>query len=165
MSFGYLTQQRNLASVDIRDFGASPGASGTVNSAAYSNAVTALGSTGGLISSGPGTYLFNANTIYPLVYCRGAGKGATVWKLANNQNSDLFSAQTNLINLAAGGGSGPTGTLYDFGFADMTLDGNKANQSAGPSWCLRFYGFSYIFQNIIVRNGYSGGIQSDWSGF
>src|SRR6266704_4486316 len=114
MSFGYLTQQRNLASVDIRDFGASPGASGTVNSAAYSNAVTALGSTGGLISSGPGTYLFNANAIYPFIYCRGAGKGATVWKLANNQNTDLFSAQTNLINLAGSSSGRGSGTLFNF---------------------------------------------------
>ena len=163
MSFGYLTQQRNLVSVDIRDFGASPGATGTINSAAYSSAITTLGSAGGLISSGPGTYLFNANTIYPFIYCRGAGKGATVWKLANNQNTDLFSAQTNLIDLTAASSPG-AGTLYNFGFANMTLDGNKANQSGGPSYPLRFYGYSYIMQNLEIRNGYSGNVLSDWNG-
>src|SRR2546425_409523 len=90
---------------------------------------------------------------------------ADVGKLitVNGANTDLFSAQTSLINVAATGGTGIAGTLYNFGVYDMTLDGNRANQTAGPSYPLRFYGYSYIMQNLIVRNGYNGNVLSDYN--
>src|SRR5262249_33422711 len=33
-----------------------------------------------------------------------------------------------------------------------------------PSYCLRQYGFGFILLNVRMRNGYSGGILSDWNG-
>lgn len=148
---------------DIRDFGGLPGASGTVNSAAYSNAQTALGSAGGVMYFGPGTYQLNANTLLANIYHVGEGVNATLVQLANGQNADLFSAQVSSINPAAASGTGIKGTLANFGFKDMTIDGNKANQS-GTSYPLRFYGYAYRLENVVVRYGLSGGIYSDWNG-
>jgi hypothetical protein len=111
-----------------------------------------------------GTYLTGTQTLYANVHLRGAGILATVLKLKNGANADLLSAQTNLINLSAAAHSGSTGTLANYGIYDMTLDGNQANQSGGPSWCIRMYGYNGRFENLDIRNGYSGGVQSDWNG-
>src|SRR5207248_3117499 len=100
--------------------------------------------------------------VYANVIDMGAGIGATTIKLKNGANTDLFSGQTGSINPAASFASGSDGSLHDFGFMNLTLDGNYSGQSGGPSWVLRFYGYGYTLQNVCIRNGYSGGILSDW---
>lgn len=129
--------------------------------AAASSAASSAG--GGTVFLPPGTYISGNQTLYAHVFFVGAGKTATTIKLKNGANTDLFSAQTGSISLSASFGSGSQGTLYDFGFMNLTLDGNKANQTGGPSYPLRFYGYSYILENIEVKNGYSGSIISDWN--
>ncbi len=148
--------------VNVKNYGVT-GDGVTDDTLAIAAANAAVATTGGVLFFPPGTYLTGPQTINAKVSYVGAGKGATVIKLKNGANTDLFSAQVASINLSAAFGVGPQGTLYNFSFQDMTLDGNKANQTAGPSYCLRFYGYSYILQNIEVRNGYSGNILSDWN--
>src|SRR6266705_6322758 len=89
--------------------------------------------------------------------------GGTI-KLKNGANTDLFSAQTGSINLSAAFGSGPVGTLSNFSIKNGTLDGNKANQTGGPSYPLRFYGYKFTLRDLEIINGYSGAALIDWNG-
>src|SRR6266704_2419119 len=89
--------------------------------------------------------------------------GGTI-KLKNGANTDLFSAQTGSINLSAAFGSGSVGTLSNFSIKNGTLDGNKANQTGGPSYPLRFYGYKFTLRDLEIINGYSGAALIDWNG-
>lgn len=133
--------------------------------AAARSAANAAG--GGLVFYPPGIYLTGILTLYSNVHDVGAGIEATTLKLKNGANSDLFSGQTNLINLAAAynsSGSGVDTGLSNFSIENMTIDGNLANQTAGPSYPIRFYGYNFRLVNLIVKNGYTGGILTDWNG-
>jgi hypothetical protein len=155
-----------LPFLNIRDFGGI-GDNATDNTTPIFNARAAARAMGGAcICYGPGTFLSGNQDISndAGIYHVGSGKKATIVKLKNGANTDLFSAQTSLIDLTGASSGRSSGTLYNFGFANMTLDGNKANQSSGPSYPLRFYGYSYILENVEIRNGYSGNWISDWGG-
>src|SRR6266702_2694851 len=158
-----LTVQRNILYFNVKDYGAT-GNGTTDDSAALSAANTAAAVNGGDVYLPPGTYLTGNQTINAKVHWRGSGIESTIIKLKNSANTDLFSAQTGSINLSQTINTGSAGSVYNFGFYDLTLDGNKANQSSGTSYPLRFYAYGYILQNIRVRNGYTGGILSDWNG-
>jgi hypothetical protein len=157
-----LVQQRNLLAYNVKDFGAV--GDGSHDDTAAITAAMSAASSGGEVHFPGGTYITTTQTLLAKVHLRGAGIEATIIKLKNGANADLFSAQTGSINLSAAFGVGSAGTLYNFGLYDMTLDGNKANQTSGTSYPLRFYGYGYILQNLRVRNGRSGGILSDWNG-
>lgn len=130
--------------------------------AAARSAANAAG--GGTVWYPAGTYLSGNQTLYTNVIDRGAGAGATVIMLKAGANTDLFSAQTSSINLSAAINTGIVGTLYNFGMYNLTLDGNLANQTSGPSYPLRFYGYKFTLSDVIIRQGYSGGMLSDWNG-
>ncbi len=153
--------------IDVcRDMGALPDGV-TDCSAAINNAINAASTRfgAGTVYFPPGTYLCKSTiTLKSQVHLRGSGIEATIIKLANGVNVDLMSADTNLINLAAASGASDTGGIYNWSLIDLTLDGNRANQSSGTSYCLRFYGFGFIIHDVRVRNGYSGGVLSDWNG-
>lgn len=148
---------------NVKQYGA-VGDGSTDDTTAISNANTAVAATGGTLYFPPGTYITTTQTLNAKVHWRGSGIESTIIKLKNGTNADLLSAQTGSINLSASFGSGSAGSLYNFGIYDLTLDGNKANQSSGTSYPLRFYGYGYILQNLRVKNGRSGGILSDWNG-
>ncbi len=118
---------------------------------------------GGYLFLPPGVYLTTPQSLFNNVVFVGNGRNNTTIQLINGSNGDLFSGQINQINLSAASGVGPIGTLFNFGFMHLTLDGNLANQS-GTSYPLRFYGYSYILHDVIIKNGLSGGILSDWNG-
>ncbi len=118
---------------------------------------------GGAVFYPPGTYISGNQTLYAKVHDIGSGIDTTTIKLKNGSNSDLFSGQVSSINIGGSFGVGPIGNLFNFSIRDMTLDGNKANQSSGPSYPLRFYAYGYILQNLVVKNGYSGGMLVDWN--
>lgn len=156
--------QRYLNEYNVRDFGADP-TGATDSTSAITNAINAASAAGGGIVFFPaGTYLSGNQTIASYVTIAGAGVGATTIKLKNSANTDLFSAYTSSINLAGSNGTGSTTGVVFFGFKNLTLDGNKANQSSGPSWPIRCYGYGHILEHVEVRSGYSGNIQMDWNG-
>lgn len=132
------------------------------------NAITAANQAasvnGGILYFPPGTYITTAQTLYPNVYIVGCGPAVSTLKLKAATNADLLSAQTSSISLSASLASGSAGTLSNFGIANMTLDGNKANQSSGTSYCLRFYGYNFRLTNVSIQNGFSGGVLCDWNG-
>ena len=130
--------------------------------AAAMNAANNAG--GGTVFVPAGTLITGNQTLYSNVHLLGAGIGATTIKLKNGANADLFSAYTSSINLGGAFGAGSTTGISSWSIQNMTLDGNRANQSSGTSYPLRFYGYGYILHNMRVINGYSGGILCDWRG-
>jgi hypothetical protein len=149
---------------NVVQYGADP--TGTIDSTTFiANARSAANAAGGGTVFWPaGTYLTNNQPVYASVLDLGAGPNVTFVKLINGANTDLFSGQTGSINLSASYGTGSAGTLYEFGWANMTLDGNKANQSSGTSYPIRVYGYGWTLHNVRIKNGYSGGVLSDWNG-
>jgi len=134
----------------------------TAGLAAAMSAANSAG--GGTVFVPAGTLITGNQTLYSNVHLLGAGIEATIIKLKNSTNADLLSASTGSINLSASFGSGSAGGIANWSIQNLTLDGNKANQSSGTCWGLRIYGYGYILQNVRVRNGRTGGILSDWNG-
>lgn len=161
---GYLTVQRNLLYYNVRDFEAQ-GNGTNDDTTPIANAIAAASAAGGGVVFFPaGTYISTTQTLLSNVFLYGAGPSATIIKLKNTTNADLFSAQTSSINLSAASASGIVGTLSSFGILSMTLDGNKANQASGPSYPLRCYGYQFILRDLEIKNGFSGGALLDWNG-
>jgi hypothetical protein len=148
--------------INVKQYGAA-GDGITDDTAAITSALSAA-SGGGAIFFPTGTYLTGNQTLATDVHLIGAGIEATIIKLKNGANTDLFSANTSLINLSSSFGGGNTGGVYGWSIEHMTLDGNKANQSSGTSYILRFYGYSFFLNDLNMRNGYSGGVLCDWNG-
>ncbi len=149
--------------INVKSFGAQ-GDGSTDDTAALASALAQAAITGGIVYFPSGTYISGPQSLYAHVYCIGAGVGASIIQLKSGSNADLFSGQTSYINLAAAAGSGPVGNLYQFGFSNLTLDGNEAGQTSGPCYPLRFYGYTWRLQDIEILHGYSGNGLCDWNG-
>lgn len=150
--------------INVKQYGA-VGDGVTDDTTAITNALNAANSVGGgSVFFSAGTYISGNQTLSNIVRVCGPGPSLATIKLKNGANTDLFSANTANINLSGAFGTGPTTGVKGngWGFSGITLDGNKANQSGGPSWVLRYYGYGEIFDDVIIQNGYSGGVQRDW---
>lgn len=123
-------------------WGASASGSGA-DFVAIDAAVTASErTTGGIVVLGKGTYLAN-NSLTPGsgVAIRGMGMGRTTLKLADGADVNIFAA---------------TG-ISNFTLSDLTLDGNKANQSAGNG--IDFSGATNcVFRNVEFKNMFGNGL-------
>lgn len=160
-----LTQQTNRYVFNPADYGFVDPTGVADSSTAIATAMNLANvAGGGCVKLGQGTFISGNQPCYPKVYVDGAGPDATTVKLKNGANTDLFSAQTGSINIGAANGTSGAGTLFNFGLSNLTLDGNKANQTGGPSYPLRYYGYAPYLQNLVIKNGFSGGLQSDWNG-
>ena len=139
------------------------------DTAAITGAISAASvNGGGLVQLGPRPYICQTLTLVSNVFVHGCGVDVTILQLKTGANADLINGgATNLgyINVTNQTlGNGNTGGVANWGLANLTLDGNKANQSAGPSYPLRIYGLNYQLNNILIRNGYTGGAVLDWNG-
>lgn len=150
---------------------ASYGAAGdgvTDNTIPLQQAISAANAAGGgAVYLGAGNFLTGSLTLYSNVHLYGDGIGATTLTLKAGTNGHLLwggAANDALIAPSAASGSGSTGGLFNWGLHDLTLDGNKANQTAGPSFPLHLYGYGFTLDNVRIRNGYSGGYLTDWNG-
>ncbi|HET8905474.1 MAG TPA: glycosyl hydrolase family 28-related protein [Ktedonobacterales bacterium] len=148
---------------NVKSYGAK-GDGTTDDTTPIANARAAAAVTGGRVYYPPGTYISGPQTIYNNVIDEGDGPESTVIKLKNGANADLFSANAANINLSAAAGTSSNTAVSHFGFRNITLDGNYANQTIGPCYPIRVYGYGFLFQNLWVRNGYSGGILTDYNG-
>jgi len=148
---------------NVKQYGAL-GDGSTDDTTAIAAAMSAASGSGGIVFFPPGIYVSGNQTLLAKVSLRGAGITATTLRLKAGANTDLLSAQTSSINLSATLNSGTAGTLLTFAIEDMTLDGNKANQTSGTSYPLRFYGYNFILRDLEVLNGYTGGALIDWNG-
>lgn len=154
-----------LLTFNVKDYGAT-GNGTSDDTAAITAAQTAANAAGGgIVYFPPGTFISGPQTIQNNVWWQGAGTNASRIKLKAGANADLLSAYTSSINLvAAAPFSGPGVGVSRWGIKDLTLDGNYTNQSGGPSWCIRVYGYAFQLQNVVICNGYTGGMQCDWRG-
>ena len=165
-----LDSLRGALSFNVKMFGAA-GDGVTDDTAAIQACITACNiAGGGEVYLPHGTYVVQSLTLANYVTLRGGGIISTTLQLKSGTNADLLwggSANAALINLAAAHGSSQTSgppIVQDFRIQDLTLDGNKAGQSGGPSYCLRGYFVEYAVQNVRMKNGYSGGVLTDWNG-
>lgn len=152
--------------INVKDsaYGAK-GDGSTDDTAAITAALSAANTAGGgIVFFPPGTYITGNQTLIASVLISGAGEGVTIIKLKNSSNTDLFSALTSSINLAGANGTGSATGVNFWGFHNLTLDGNKANQSSGTSYPIRAYGYGHILEHVEVRSGYTGNILLDWNG-
>ena len=124
------------------------------------DAVAAAG--GGVVRLSAKTYLISDSIILKSrVSLQGAGRGATVIKLANGVNKDVVTLE-NAYSLF---GTNDSGGAIKWGLRDLTLDGNRLNQSpADPDTCngLAYYGTDYLVENVDIINVKGHGIRSEW---
>jgi len=142
---------------DVKEYGAKGDGStdDTSGIAAANAAANAAG--GGAVYFPAGTYISTTQTIFSnIVYC-GATNGASTVKLKNAANVDLFATDQFASLFGGSTQAGPS----RFVIRDLTLDGNKANQSA-TSYPLSIYGSNFAVERVQVINGFSGGVRSRW---
>jgi hypothetical protein len=156
-------------SANVKDWGAlGDGVSDDTN--AIANAIIFVSSSGGGDVFFPaGTYITRTQILYSKVHLRGAGIEASILKLKDGTNADLLQGAANgysgaMVDIAATNATGSVNGIYNWSVQNMTLDGNRSNQTSGSSYCLCQYGFGFIIANVRMRNGRSGGLLSDWNG-
>lgn len=134
----------------------------TDDTVAIAAAVTAAAITKGIVYFPPGTFIVSSPiTIKDGVTYQGAGRGATIVKLSNGANCDVFRGDsfgtltgTGTTNYAS---SGPS----HWRITDVAIDGNRANQS-GASYGVRVYGYDWTLERVAVRNCFTDGIWTEW---
>ncbi len=100
-------------------------------------AASAVASGGVLL--GPGTFIASSVLLRSGLRIQGTGQGITVLK--QKDNSDVV-----FIQLAAG-------SLTDVHISDLTIDGNKANQSAAATATVQFAAFTHSsIRRVTVKN-------------
>ena len=157
----------------VRDYGAK-GDGVSDDAAAIQTAVTTAATKGGTVYFPAGTYIVGATITLPGgVHLRGSGVGGdiyssvdaqlpfrgTVIKLKSNANVDLIKTQ-NFASLTGSGSPSAYSTPARFGIHDVVLDGNKQQNASGLP--LRIFGRTYEIQNVIIQNGASGGVYSEY---
>ena len=172
-----IVQQRATTVFNIKDYGAQ-GNGSTDDTAAITAAITAASVNGGQVFFPQGTYVTGKQLLYPKVSFRGAGRETTTLQLKAGTNDDLlqgsvtgyvngsngYTGTTTLVNVNSSYATGVIGGVSDFSIFDLTLDGNRANQTAGTGIVIRLYGYDFTIHTVNIRNGYAGGAIFDWNG-
>jgi hypothetical protein len=141
------------------------------DSTAINNAVSAANTAGGGSVLFPaGTCITTGITIYPNIRYIGAGVGATTLKLKAGANTNVFTGSVAgysggvIANYVASSGSGSATGTYGWEIADLTIDGNNANQTAGPSDGILNYGYGFKIRNVDIQNTYGDCLYNDFNG-
>lgn len=152
---------------NVRDYGATGKRTANDTGAINRAATLCSAAGGGTISFPPGTYVTNGIKLYSNCAYVGAGPGVTVIMLADHANADVFTGTVNgygdvMVNYAAANHSGSSVGLHNWRIADLTIDGNNANQSAN-SYGIRQYGYNFKITDVHIQNTYSDCIYSDYN--
>lgn len=113
---------------------------------------------GGIVFFSAGTYISTLLTMKSNVHLRGVGPTGTTIKLKNTTNTALIQG-SNFVALAAGD---TTGGISDWSITDMTLDGNRANNST-TGYGIRVYGYRYVLRDLHIKDCKTNGIYSQWA--
>jgi hypothetical protein len=144
----------NFAYLDGRGTYVQPGnADDTATLQAAIDAVSAAG--GGTVTLLAGTFNVAGVVLKSNVYLKGAGRGNTILKLKNSANVDVLYG----LNAYTLFGTLSTGGIYDWGLSDLTIDGNRANNTLGNG--LAVYGYRYTLENVIIQNCAERGVRSE----
>jgi hypothetical protein len=154
-----LTESDLMISVKGAQYGAK-GDGATDDTTAIEKAITAAATAGGTVYLPPGTYISGLQTLPSNVTLRGAGIGATVLKLKNGANTDLIHT-TGFATLT---GTNSEAGIRQSGITNMTLDGNKANNTApaGTQGLLAIYGCRFTLRDFRIQNAAGNGLFSEW---
>ena len=138
------------------------------SASAASNAGTLQAEIDALSTAGGGELLLPRGTITTQkfyiktgVVLRGQGRELTTLKLGSAENTELCDTYqfatftTTTDNTGASPGN--------WGFRDLTLDGDEANQSV-DCHVLRTYGWSFYMGNVVIRRGGLWGWYSEFAG-
>ena len=151
----------------------------------YSSAVVLTPQPSQVLHFGVGTYTVGGITLPDSTTASvdsaslvGSGQNNTILLLASGANRDLvtdthFSSLTNTSTVCPG--TLPTGGVcsvnagalygaYQVRIQDITLDGNRGNES-GTSWPLRLYGRASLLQNVTLQKGLTGCRYTEWNMF
>jgi hypothetical protein len=131
------------------------GTDDTANILAAETAVSTYGS--GKIIFQQGIYLASTLTKQSFTYWDGFGVDSTQIKLKNGVNADLIIG----ANFATLTGTGSQAGIHHWGISNMTLSGNKANNTAG--YGVRVYGWCPFMQNVKIDDTYQDGIYSEYA--
>ena len=142
--------------INARDFGAI-GDGRRDETKSLQAALDAASLRGGSVVIPAGVYRSRTLTIGSKVHLLGEGIEATIIKLADQTDDDLIRTRdfdrltgTNSVN-------GP----FNWSIRGLTLDGNRAKNTAGAG--LRVYGWGYILNDLRIRQFADAGIWSEWS--
>lgn len=128
------------------------------NAAAFNQAIEDISYFGGGTLELPaGEFTTGTVTLRDNVYIKGGGQNNTTIKLKTGTNSDLFYT----LNAYALFGTNSTGGVTNFGLTDLTLDGNRSNNTAGN--CFTAYGYKYLLENLVIKNCPDSGIRTEWA--
>ncbi len=151
--------------LDVTWFGAK-GDGVTDDTVAIQTAINiALSTNAGLVFFPAGVYATNKLTMVRNVTLMGAGQKATTIKLRNGQNTNLLETQD--ANTLLSTGLTPAGARSagagNWMIRDLTLDGNRANNTTGH--VLAFWGYRVRLQDVTIRQAAENGIDSGWADY
>lgn len=142
--------------INARDFGAI-GDGRADDTKSLQAALDAAALRGGSVVIPAGVYRSRTLTIGSKVHLLGEGIEATILKLADQTDDDLI--RTRDFDRLTGTNS--AGGPFNWSIRGLTLDGNRAKNSAGAG--LRVYGWGYLLNDLRIRQFADAGIWSEWS--
>lgn len=160
----------NFLYFNIIDYGASSGGSASTNTTAINNAVAAaVAAGGGTVFIPRGTYYINGTiTVYTRVRFQGSGQDVSYITRDTSFNGDMFvtdgfasyNAQPVSNSYGEWGPYTQNSGPYEFGFFDLTINGNAYNTPSANGWTLLIFGSGYTIQNVKLENNAAGGFYS-----
>jgi hypothetical protein len=168
LPIGSLGEVLTVSSAGIPEWAPAGGSVSTVDSA-YGNGITDASAEiqskidivsaagGGVVQVPSGTYILNTTlTIPSFVTVTGKGISATILKVKDSVNvSAITTTDTStLINGVTAGGA-----KY-WGITDLTIDGNKANNTAGHG--IYTYSRTFKIERVKVMNAKQHGVYTQW---
>lgn len=113
------------------------------------------------IRFGAGTFWTTGLTKKAATVWQGAGRLKTILKLAAGANTDVVRGDQ-FTSLTGTGNT--TGGIGGWGIRDLSIDGNKANQSS-TSYGLRVYGYNFDVTRVSILNCRDDGMYTEWADF
>lgn len=114
---------------------------------------------GGDVYLAGGTFDIATPIVLPsLVHLRGSGVGSTRLRLADGADTEVIISE----DFATLTGTDSTDGIYQFGIHDMTIDGNRANQSVAHA-AVALYGFDFDIERVRISSALGTGLYTEWS--
>lgn len=142
--------------ISVKDFSAK-GDGSTDDTTAITNADAYARNLGAILHFPAGTYIASQLTLYTGSNWQGEGRDSTTIKSLAGSNKDLLYG---VNSSSCWGSTTPTGFANGFTLRNLTLDGNKANNSAGSG--LAAFVAKPIIEDIYIKNCAEYGMRTEY---